>query len=225
MSRNSLTLMGEFFDHVSADYDEVHTSHIDRGEEYYLAFSGPVAATKLPITALDIGCGSGLELDGFFGKSPNARVHCVDLSRKLLARLLQRYAGKDITTHLGSYLTYQYPHRQFKYVMASATLHHLVDAEKRELYPRLRAALDEDGCLIIGDYFVPADEAEQRLEQYHRLIAGGLDLSKGKYHFDVPTTADNERALLAEAGFGLVHTVWSSPNFSIITAPMLEGSQ
>jgi tRNA (cmo5U34)-methyltransferase len=203
-------LMGEFFDDVSEDYDEVHTSHIDRGEEYYVAFSRPVVATTLPINALDIGCGSGLELNGFFRKVPRGRVHCIDLSKKLLDQLLQRYASREITFDLESYLTYRYPQRQFKYIMASATLHHLVEKEKRQLYPKLCEALAEDGCLIVGDYFVSAEVAEQRLEQYGELISAGVDLHNGKYHFDVPTTVESEKALLRAAA-------WESSNFSIIT--------
>jgi hypothetical protein len=68
MSERSLMLMGEFFDHVSETYDDVHSSHIDRAQEYYAALSDPVAATTLPVTILGIGCGSGLELEGLFGK-------------------------------------------------------------------------------------------------------------------------------------------------------------
>jgi tRNA (cmo5U34)-methyltransferase len=218
VSNHNLMLMGEFFDHVSVDYDEVHTSHIDRGEEYYVAVSGPVAATTRLVTALDIGCGSGLELEGFFRKVPNARVHCVDLSRKLLDQLLQRYANQCITPHLESYMTYRYPHREFDYVIASSTLHHLVDDEKRQLYLKLREALTKDGCLIVGDYFVSAEIAEQRLEQYNQLISRGVDLRNGKYHFDIPTTVENEKRLLVEAGFASVDTVWESSNFPIIAA-------
>ena len=40
--------MGEFFDSVSKNHDEVHTSHIDQGEAYYLAISDPVIATTFP---------------------------------------------------------------------------------------------------------------------------------------------------------------------------------
>jgi tRNA (cmo5U34)-methyltransferase len=115
-------------------------------------------------------------------------------------------------------MTYRYPHREFDYVIASSTLHHLVDDEKRQLYPKLREALTKDGCLIVGDYFVSAEIAEQRLEQYNQLISRGVDLRNGKYHFDIPTTVENEKRLLVEAGFASADTVWESSNFSIIAA-------
>ncbi|MGI6082557.1 MAG: class I SAM-dependent methyltransferase [Limnochordia bacterium] len=218
MCEQGLMLMGEFFDHVSATYDEVHSSHIDRAEEYYAALADQVTATSSPVAVLDIGCGSGLELEGIFRKLPDARVHCVDLSRKLMDKLLHRYAHKEITPHLESYLTYSYPLGQFKYIVASATLHHLLDDEKRELYPKLRHALTADGCLIVGDYFVSSETADECLERYRALLSKGVDLTRGRYHFDIPTTVDNERKILVEAGFLSVDIVWQSSNFSVLTA-------
>ena len=102
--------------------------------------------------------------------------------------------------------------------MASATLHHLVDEEKLVLYRKLREALADEGCLIIGDYFVSEQEADERLQQYQQAIASGVDLSSGKYHFDVPTTVDNEKRLLAAAGFAPVEAIWESANYAIISA-------
>lgn len=118
--------------------------------------------------------------------------------------------------NLGSYLTFDYPKGRYTYIMASATLHRLIDEEKRELYPKLREALTDDGCLILGDYFVSPELAAKRLREYRELIASGVDLRNGKYHFDVPTTVENEKALLAEAGFASIETVWQSANYTIL---------
>lgn len=148
MGEQHLVLMGEFFDHVSETYDEVHSSHIDRAGEYYAALSEPIEATHLPIDVLDIGCGSGLELESLFLKAPNAQVLCIDLSRRLMDKLLCRYADKKITPHIESYLSYSYPRGQFSYIIASATLNHLLDDEKRELYPKLRQALTYSGITL-----------------------------------------------------------------------------
>jgi tRNA (cmo5U34)-methyltransferase len=216
MGEQHLVLMGEFFDHVSETYDEVHSSHIDRAGEYYAALSEPIEATHLPIDVLDIGCGSGLELESLFLKAPNAQVLCIDLSRRLMDKLLCRYADKKITPHIESYLSYSYPRGQFSYIIASATLHHLLDDEKRELYPKLRQALTEDGCFILGDYF--AETAKERLNRYRTLLSKGIDLTCGKYHFDVPTTVENEMKLLGETGFASVRVVWQSSNFAVIAA-------
>jgi tRNA (cmo5U34)-methyltransferase len=218
VNQDELMLMGEFFDYVSKDYDAVHLSHIDRGEEHYQSFSLPVVESLQPVRALDIGCGSGLELEAFFQKVPNAQVDCVDLSAKLMGQLLDKYAGFAITPHLASYLTYPYPRHLYRYIMASSTLHHLIDTEKRRLFSKLREALVPDGCLIVGDYYVSSDDAADRLAQYHQLISTGIDLSDGKYHFDIPTSVEREKELLLEAGFTSVQTIWESSNYAILVA-------
>jgi tRNA (cmo5U34)-methyltransferase len=218
VAQDDLMLMGEFFDHVSEDYDVVHMSHVDRGEEFYQALSLPVATTQLPVKVLDIGCGSGLELEAFFAKASNAHIHCIDLSARLMAKLLSKYADYAVTAHLGSYLTYEYPRNHYNYVLASSTLHHLLDAEKSKLFLALREALIPGGRLIVGEYYLSPAAAAKKLAEYDELVASGIDLSNGKYHFDVPTSAVHEMELLTEAGFTPVRTVWESSNYAVIVA-------
>ncbi|MCP4755429.1 MAG: class I SAM-dependent methyltransferase [Proteobacteria bacterium] len=213
-------LMGDFFDRVAHDYDVVHTSHIDRGEEHYLALSSPIAPTMAGLKMLNIGCGTGLELAGVLKKIPNAHIHCIDLSRKMLDILEKRYrsGAHSISTELGSYLNYEYPPNEYDYVMASGTLHHLLDEEKLDLYPRLLNSMMDGGCLIVGDYFVSAAEAKNHLDTYRGLLSKGIDLKRGKYHIDIPTTCDNEKTLLSRSGFGNTETIWESSNHAIIVA-------
>ena len=78
MGEQHLVLMGEFFDHVSETYDEVHSSHIDRAGEYYAALSEPIEATHLPIDVWILDA-VRLELESLF-LSANAQVLCIDLS-------------------------------------------------------------------------------------------------------------------------------------------------
>lgn len=44
-------------------------------------------------TLLDIGCGSGLELDTVFQRFPSLQVTGIDLSEKMLDRLVQKHGG------------------------------------------------------------------------------------------------------------------------------------
>lgn len=213
-------LMGAFFDSVSSDYDDVHTSHIDKGDEYHVALSDPVVSTNNRISILDIGCGTGLELSSILPKVPNAHFHCIDLSQKLLEQLKDRLSGSTCTysVYQGSYLDCEYPLSLYEYTIASATLHHLTDKEKLRLFPKLLRSLKGEGVLIIGDWYASYDDVQSQLEAYYGFLSDGLDVTNGRYHLDIPTTRGNEQELLRRSGFTSIEVIWESFNFSIVTA-------
>lgn len=217
------TLMGEFFDKVSPDYDKVHTSHIDGGEDYYRAVAIPITPTEDPLKVLDIGCGTGLELEEIFDKVPNATVSCVDLSAKMLEQLQHRFNDSKckVTVSCESYLSFKYPQNEFDYIIASATLHHLLDEEKLKLFPNLCRSLKNSGSFILGDYYVSPEEAKEKSSIYQDLVVNGYDLSDGKYHIDIPTTSANEMTLLTMSGFKRIKKVWESSNFTIFRAAIV----
>ena len=54
-------------------------------------------------TLLDLGCGTGLELDGLFRLFPNLKVTGVDLTQAMLDKLLEKYPNKALTLICGDY--------------------------------------------------------------------------------------------------------------------------
>ena len=207
--------MGEFFDRVADQYDEVHTSHIDKGEEFYVAIAEPVAPTDAPIRVLSLGAGTGLDLVGIVKRAPNAHLDCVDVSSNMLAKLATRFADSTVTVTpcRQSFLDFDYEAREYDYVLAAATLHHFTDDEKRGLYTRLAGVVSSSGKLIIGDYYVSDAESARRLVEYRRGIESGYDFRLGQYHIDIPTSQSNEIRLLTGAGFARVER-----NYAILVA-------
>jgi tRNA (cmo5U34)-methyltransferase len=221
MSTNSTPeLMGNFFDFVSPDYDKVATSHIDRGDEYYLAISNPIKPTNRNVKILDIGCGTGLELVNVLRKVPNSHLYCIDLSQKMLEIMRERLRNSSCTISMyhESFLDYEYPLNEYDYIIASGALHHLLDEEKLHLFPKILKSLTNGGTFILGDYFVSSDEAEAQLDIYHGFLSNGIDVKNGKYHIDIPTTCENEMVLLNQSGSNNIKIIWESSNFSIIVA-------
>ena len=219
MVSNNLRQMGEFFDSVADDYNEVHMSHIDRGEEFYRFTAAPMLASDDAVQILNLGAGTGLDLVAVFQKLEKAQVHCIDLSEKLLKQLVARFPDRatSITISVQNYLTMHYPERAYDYVMANATLHHFTDAEKAKLYPKLAATLQDEGRLIIGDRYVSREEARERRERYDMALAAGIAVANGNYHLDIPTTLENELGLLTAAGFVEPEIHWQSKNYTIFS--------
>jgi len=213
--------MGDFFDSVHKDYDEVHTSHIHNGNEFYKVISSPIQPTKEKVKVLNIGCGTGLEFESILKKIPCAEIDCIDLSSKMLNLLKKRLYQStcQLNTFCCSYLEFNYQDNVYDYIIASATLHHLLDDEKLKIYSKLILSLKNNGMLIIGDKYSSSDEeSASKLKGYQEYVKDGIDVKSGQYHIDIPTTLNNEKKLLNNTGFRDIEKIWNSENYTIIIA-------
>ena len=97
-----LEKMSDFFESRLDGYDEHMLTNIESANEFY-----PFTAKELPATGncrvLDLGCGTGLELEAYYEWNPSVKVTGIDLSQGMLAKLKRKFVGKDITLILGSY--------------------------------------------------------------------------------------------------------------------------
>ncbi len=208
--------MGAFFDARADGYDE-HRQGLDY-LEFFPAMARLISETG-PLRILDLGCGTGLELDGIFKRNPDARVTGVDLSEKMLVKLRDKYAAKaeQIETILGDYLSYDYPKGGFDYVISAESLHHFSHEEKLGLYRKLLATLKPGGRFIDLDYVAEDQDAEDAGFAEKARIHAESGLS-GLHHIDTPCTVDNEVRLLREAGFSRVDIVRREGNTALLDA-------
>ena len=90
-----LEKMGEFFDNRLDGYEEHMLNCIESAREFY-----PFTAEQLPkgpeSKILDLGCGTGLELEYYFKKNPEAKVTGIDLAPGMLEVLKQKFPDKDM---------------------------------------------------------------------------------------------------------------------------------
>jgi len=202
-----LELMGDFFDKRMEGYDEHMLRNIELSEHFY-----PYTASLLPTfdgaNVLDLGCGTGLELEEYFKLNPKAKVTGIDLAPGMLKRLHEKLASFDVTTVNGSYFDVPFGEGVFDAAVSVESLHHFTKAAKVELYKKLRAALKDGGYFILTDYLIESDEDEAaNFAEYNRLrgLQGKHD---GQfYHFDTPLTVEHECEALREAGFGSVEVL------------------
>lgn len=199
-----LERMDAFFEARLDGYDVHMMSNIESAAEFY-----PFTANLLPTVPgsriLDLGCGTGLELEAYFPLCPSARVTGIDLSEKMLSALKCKFPGKDISLIAGSYFDVPLGAAVYDAAVSVESLHHFTAEEKLPLYRRLHAAL-VDGCyFILTDYFSLSDEEEIM----HRQNLLTLKASQGIcddafYHYDTPLTPQHEMQVLRSAGFSHV---------------------
>ena len=211
-----LEKMSDFFEARLDGYDEHMMTAIESADEFY-----PFTAKQLPTTEnchiLDLGCGTGLELEEYYLLNPSARITGIDLSQGMLSALKKKFANKDITLICGSYFDVPLGENVFDAAVSVESLHHFTKVEKVPLYTKIHRALKDGGYFVLTDYFSLSDEEEQM----HRRNLIALKAEQGiaddeLYHYDTPLTAKHETEALLKAGFssalvlknwGATHTI------------------
>lgn len=202
-----LERMDCFFEARLDGYDEHMRRDIESADEFY-----PFTAERLPAAPncriLDLGCGTGLELEELFLRNPSAKVTGIDLSQGMLSALKKKLADRDVSLIVGSYFDVPFGVDAFDAAVSVESLHHFTKEEKIPLYAKLRRALKENGYFILTDYFSPSDEAEReyRNEYLARKAQQGI-LDDALYHYDTPLTVEHEREALLQAGFTTVEVL------------------
>ena len=196
-----LEKMGEFFDRRLDGYEEHQLTCIEDAQEFY-----PFTARCLPagegVRVLDLGCGTGLELNYYFQLCPSAHVTGIDLAPGMLAALKEKFPGKDLTLIQGSYFDVPFGGQPYDAAVSVESLHHFTREQKTALYRKVYRALKNGGCFVLTDYFSMSEEEEQkRRQELNRLKALQGITGEAFYHYDTPLTEEHERQALKEAGF------------------------
>ena len=196
-----LEKMDLFFEARISDYDEHMLRDIEGAREFY-----PFTASLLPrqegARVLDLGCGTGLELEYYFRLAPRALVTGIDLSEGMLAALKEKFPDRNLELIQGSYFDLPLGKNRYDAAVSVESLHHFTKEEKLGLYKKLYAALNDGGCFILTDYFadLPEQETFFRRELLRLKAEQGLS-NRDFYHYDTPLTFEHEMEALREAGF------------------------
>ncbi len=196
-----LERMSDFFERRLDGYDAHMLNEIESAREFY-AFTAQMLPTADGTRILDLGCGTGLELEFYYPLSPSARVTAIDLSEGMLAALGQKFKDKSISAVCGSYFDLPFGESAFDAAVSVESLHHFTKEEKIPLYTKLLRALCDGGYFILTDYFASSDEEERK----HREDLCAMKTAQGItdsefYHYDTPLTVAHEIEALTAAGF------------------------
>lgn len=196
-----LEKMDIFFENRLAGYDEHMLTNIEGAAEFY-----KFTAAQLPMGAesevLDLGCGTGLELEEYFSLNPSVHITGIDLSMAMLNALAKKFPDKDLYLINGSYFDIPFESKRYTAAVSVESLHHFTEEQKESLYQRLFHALTKGGYFIRTDYFAESSELEKEyFDNLKKLKQEQNIRDNAFYHYDTPLTVEHEMEILRNAGF------------------------
>ncbi len=211
--------MAAFFDRRAEGYDAHMRKTVENFDAFYNAVASAVALATEPVRILDLGAGTGAELEGIFARAPQAQVTAVDVSRTMLDRLRTKHATHTDQIELvhASFIEMPFPEGAYDYVVSVMALHHHLPEAKLALYRKIRGALRPGGTFANGDYVSDQPDREDT-EATLRALAERGDSPPGGYHIDLPLSVETEKRLLQEAGFVRTEVPFVRPRAAVLIA-------
>lgn len=209
--------MSDFFTARVDGYDDHMLNNVEGCKDGYIKM-----AELLPkdvVQLLDLGCGTGLELDEIFKRFPSVNVTGVDLTKAMLDQLKRKHPDKNMILINESYFDYDFGTCQFDAAVSFQTMHHFSHDDKIKLYSKILAALKEGGQYIECDYMLEKQEEEDFYYSENKRLRKEYGIKDGEfYHYDTPFTISNQIDMLLKAGFRNVKMNWREANTTIIVA-------
>ena len=202
-----LERMDDFFAARVDGYDEHMRTTIEGASGFY-AYTASLLPAEKGARVLDLGCGTGLELEEYFRFNPRAEVTGIDLSEAMLKALKEKLPDRTVHLVLGSYFDVPFGEGVYDAAVSVESLHHFPAEQKEALYRKLHAALSDSGWFVLTDYFAESEELEKEYFQNLKLLKGEQGLPENEFfHYDTPLTVDHEMQVLRQAGFSDVQVL------------------
>ena len=209
--------MSDFFAARVDGYDEHMLNDVEGCEEGYKKMAGqlPADAKKL----LDLGCGTGLELDEIFKCFPQLEVTGIDLTLEMLLKLREKHSDKHMDLIHASYFDCDLGVHRYDAVVSFQTMHHFTHSKKIALYKKIYNSLQDGGRYIECDYMVETQREEDHWFAENKRIREELGIPMDEfYHYDTPCSFNNQVKMLLKAGFEKTEMVYRRGNTTMIAA-------
>lgn len=202
-----LEQMNDFFAARVDGYDEHMRTTIEGASDFYV-YTASLLPMEKDVRVLDLGCGTGLELEEYFRLNPDAATTGVDLSDAMLNALKAKFPDRKLSLVQGSYFDVPFGENTYDAAVSVESLHHFTAEQKESLYTRLHAALKENGCFVLTDYFAESEQQEKELFRNLKQLKQEQGLPDNEFfHYDTPLTVEHESAALQKAGFSEVRVM------------------
>ncbi len=218
----SIEKMDEFFTARVEGYENQMLYNVEGCAEGYKKMAELVKelfTNEQPLILLDLGCGTGLELDEIFKLLPETSVTGIDLTQAMLDKLQEKHGDKNLNLICGSYFDVDFGENCFDIAVSFQTMHHFSHEKKIGLYEKINKSLTENGVYIECDYMVEEQSEEDLYFSENARLRAEIGVGEDEfYHYDTPCTIKNQIEMYKKAGFSDVRKVYRAENTTIIVA-------
>jgi tRNA (cmo5U34)-methyltransferase len=206
-------------------YDEVRHRMVPCFDDFY-GMAAELTALRLGPAPriLDLGAGTGMLPAVVAGLRSDAHFVLVDGASELLDQAERRLDG-----HCASCVTVTQDMRDpildgpYDAVMSALAIHHLEDAEKRDLFKRIHHVLKPGGVFVNAEQVAGTTERVQELNHtlwLERARAAGateaqLEAAHGRMEHDRPASVGTQLEWLSEIGFQDVDCFYKNYFFAV----------
>jgi SAM-dependent methyltransferase len=209
--------MDHFFAARVDGYDEHMLNNVLGCKEGYIEMTKLVPSSCKSL--LDLGCGTGLELDEILKVMPDIEITGIDLTQEMLDKLKEKHPNKSMHLICGSYFEVPFEAAKYDCIISFQTMHHFSHQAKIDLYKKIHQALTQGGVYIECDYMVESQDEEDFYYAENTRIRTELGISESEfYHYDTPCTINNQITMLKSAGFSAVEQTFRLENTTILVA-------
>ena len=209
--------MSDFFAARVDMYDEHMLQDVEGCKEGYRKMAELLSQDTKRL--LDLGCGTGLELDEIFKRFPELEVTGIDLTKEMLQKLRQKHPDKNLNLIHRSYFDCDFGAYRYDAAVSFQTMHHFDHQKKTVLYQKIHDALKDGGRYIECDYMVETQREEDHWFSENRRIRKELGIPLDEfYHYDTPCAVANQIKMLLKAGFSQAEMVYRQENTTMLVA-------
>ena len=186
-----------------------------------------VVARSAPVSPriLDLGAGTGLLSQAVADRVTAPRFTLHDASASMLDVARIRLAAHRPSFCIGS-LQDALPPGPFDAVISALSIHHLADAEKRDLFGKAFSVLAPGGVFVNADQVAGPSRWHDRIyREMHRTLAQCLGSDDAEWSsaeermgIDLYATVDAQLLWLGEAGFELADCFFKRFGFAVLAA-------
>lgn len=199
--------MDEFFNNRVEDYDEHQLNYIDNARDFLL-FTAESLPKDPGCKILDLGCGTGLELEYYFPLNQTAFVTGIDIASEMLEKLKSKFYDKNLNLINKSYFDVPFGEKIYDAAVSVESLHHFTAEQKVYLYEKLYNSLKDSGFFILTDYFALSDEEEKKYRDDFSCLKDEQGIkNEDFFHYDIPLTVNHEIDCLEKSGFSNVRVL------------------
>lgn len=153
----------EIFDKHAEIYDSERERLIPGFHDFYGLSIDVMDFKEDNPRVLDLGAGTGILTEALLEKYPNAEVELIDLADNMLDIARERFKDNpNITFRNEDYLTAEFDCK-YDIVMSSLSIHHLTQEEKKFLYSKYVALVEDGGIFVNADLVCDENELVERL--------------------------------------------------------------